>query len=301
MVELETLLYGGIGALSSALAVSILVLGSTPPTRAPHLGLRGLKRHRALERGGIFALLEPAMRLAAGWTRLLPLGRRRIERLLVRSGDYLGLTADEFHALCLLGAVGGFGLGSLASWAADLPAVTAGAGAGIGLFLPYFLVSEEIDRRRCEISRGLPGTIEITALCMGAGLDFPGSLEQVIAGSESDDDPLLDELQLILHSLQLGHTRRRALQTFAERVDSDEVRDFVGAVVQAEERGTPLAEVLRIQAGMLRLRRSIRADRVSSRAAILMILGPLVLLFISIMLLIVGPLILQTISNFSAT
>ncbi len=298
---LETLLYGGIGALGAALAISVLVLGSTPASEAPRLGLRGLKRQRAMERGGLFVLLEPLVRLAAAWMRLLPFNRRRTEKILARSGDYLGLTADEYYGLSLLAAVVGFGVGLVATWSAALPPVIPAIGAALGMILPYFLVTEEVSRRRREIHRGLPGTIEVIALCMGAGLDFPGSLERFLDGSDNQDDALSDELRLILHALTLGHTRRRALKTFAERVDSDEIRDFVGAVIQAEERGTPLADVLRIQAGMLRLRRTIRADKMSSRAAILMILGPLVLLFISILLLVVGPLVLKTISNFNLT
>jgi tight adherence protein C len=298
-MSLETFWYGGIGALGAALVITILVLGSTPAAEAPRLGLRGLKRHRALARGGLFFLLEPLTRLAAAWMRILPLDRRRTDVLLARAGDYLGLTADELYGLSLVSGVAGFGAGAFAAWSAGLPPATAAVGAALGAFVPYFLVTDEVSRRRREIHRGLPATIEVVSLCMGAGLDFPGSLERVIDGSDERDDPLCDEIRLILHGLKLGHTRRRALKTFADRVDSHEIRDFVAAVVQAEERGTPLAEVLRIQAGMLRLRRTIRADKASSRAAVLMILGPLMLLFLSILLLVVGPLVLRTMSQFS--
>ena len=298
-MNLDTLWYAGIGALGAALAITILVLGSTPAAEAPRLGLRGLKRHRALNRGGLFFMIEPLTRLAAAWMRILPLDRRRTDILLARAGDYLGLTADELYGLSLISGAFGFGAGALAAWSGGLPPATAAVGAALGVFVPYFLVTDEVSRRRREIHRGLPATIEVVALCMGAGLDFPGSLERVSSGAEERDDALCDELRLILHGLKLGHTRRRALRTFAERVDSHEIRDFVGAVVQAEERGTPLAEVLRIQAGMLRLRRTIRADKASSRAAVLMILGPLMLLFLSILLLVVGPLVLRTMSQFS--
>jgi len=283
---------GGIAAVCAALALGAGILGSTRPAAPPALGLRGLKRHRAMAGGGAFPLVEPLMRLVAAWTRFLPLDRRRVDRLLVTAGDYLGLTADELVALCLVSGAAGAGLGYAAGGSGG--ALAFGA---LGLAVPYLVVLEEIDRRRREITAGLAPTMEVLALCMGAGLDLPRSIEEVIRGSELDDDPLREELQLVLHRLKLGQTRRRVLGGLAERVDSDEVRDVVGAIIQAEERGTPIAEVLRIQAGMLRLRRGIRADRASSRAALLMLLGPLVCLFISILLLVVGPLVLRTIGS----
>ena len=289
-----TLLVGGVVALSAALAIVAAVLGSTRPSAPPALGLRGLKRHRALAGGGLFPLVEPVMRVFAGWTRFVPVDRRRADRLLMTAGDYLGLTAEELHALCVLSALVGAAAGLVVAGPTGAVAF-----AALGLAAPYFVVIEEIDRRRREIARGLAPTMEVIALCMGAGLDLPRSIEEILRGSEVDDDPLREELQLILHALKLGQTRRRVLRTFAERVDSAEVRDVVGAIIQGEERGTPIAEVLRIQAGMLRLRRGVRADKASSRAAMLMLIGPLVCLFLSILLLVVGPLVLRTMGDFS--
>jgi tight adherence protein C len=64
--------------------------------------------------------------------------------------------------------------------------------------------------------------------------------------------------------------------------------DFVGAVVQAEEKGNPLGEVLRIQAQMLRMRRSVMAEEAAAKAAVKLI-GPLMLIFIALMLVLMGP------------
>jgi tight adherence protein C len=58
--------------------------------------------------------------------------------------------------------------------------------------------------------------------------------------------------------------------------------------VQAEEKGNPLAEVLQIQATMLRMRRSVAAEESAARAGVLM-MGPLMLIFATIMLIILGP------------
>ena len=66
----------------------------------------------------------------------------------------------------------------------------------------------------------------------------------------------------------------------------------MSAVVQAEERGNPLGDVLQIQAETSRQRRSVRAEELASKAGLKMIL-PMVLLLAAIMLLIIGPLMLS--------
>ena len=64
------------------------------------------------------------------------------------------------------------------------------------------------------------------------------------------------------------------------------------AVVQAEAKGTPLAEVLSIQARMLRMRRSVRAEESAAKAG-LMMMGPLMMMFMCIILLLLGPFVVQ--------
>jgi tight adherence protein C len=163
---------------------------------------------------------------------------------------------------------------------------------GVGTFFPWMRVTGESADRFKAINRGLPTAIDLASLCMGAGLDFPGAIRQVVDKAASKDDPLTEELGRILQELELGRTRRQALESFADRVPTDAVKDFVGTVVQAEEKGNPLAEVLRIQARMARLRRSIMAEEAAAKAAIRM-MGPLVLLFGAIILILLGPFIIQ--------
>jgi tight adherence protein C len=88
--------------------------------------------------------------------------------------------------------------------------------------------------------------------------------------------------------LQLGFTRQQALRALGERVRLDSVQEFVSAATQAEERGTPLAQVLRTQAVGARTRRTVRGEEAASRAGVKMVV-PLFLVFICILLLVLGP------------
>jgi tight adherence protein C len=143
-----------------------------------------------------------------------------------------------------------------------------------------------------DVDRRLPHAIDLLALGMGAGLDFPGSVRQVVEKSGHPDEPVIEELTLILHSLQLGRTRQQALQELAERVPASSVIEFVGAVVQAELRGNPIAAVLRIQAEVSRRKRSVFAEESAAKAGVAMIL-PMVLVFFTILILIVAPIIMR--------
>lgn len=289
--------YAGMALMVAGLSLGIFTLARNPPVDTPRLGMRGLKRAHALAAGGSFTSIEPLMRMVAGWCAHLPLGdkRRQIDEMLKHAGGWLGLTANEFVALSLLGLFG-FTIGGLVAVSlADLPNVLVFFFGGLGLILPYVRATGEVQRRFKEVNRALPGSIDLASLCMGAGLDFPGSLRQIVdkAGRR---DALVEELTFILQELDLGRTRRQALENFADRVPTEAVRDFVGTVIQSEEKGNPLAEVLRIQANMLRMRRSVMAEESAARAAVLM-MGPLMLIFCAIILVLLGPFIVNSMQS----
>jgi len=291
---LSALGYGALGMLGFAILLAVYTFTRNEPTAMPITGARGLKRQRALAAEGSFKTIEPLMRLVASWIAPMhmPKLRRRIDEQLIHAGDWLGLTADEFLALSMISAVGFMLVSLLLSDVLDMsPAFTVFFG-GLGAMLPYMRVTGEIQDRFKSVNRGLPTAIDLASLCMGAGLDFPGALRQIVDKAAAKDDALTEELNRILQELELGRTRRQALENLAERVPTEAVRDFVGAVVQAEEKGNPLAEVLRIQARMLRMRRSVMAEEGAARAAVLM-MAPLMLIFCAIILILLGPFIIQ--------
>lgn len=283
----ELLAAASLGGLVWALAML-----PVPPT--PRLGHRGLVRHQCLERSALFAAAESWLRFIAGLVALLPIGTLRVsvEKRLLRAGHFLGLTSDEFLALSVVSA---FLLGGVTAWVGNyFHGLTAGTvfGSTLGLLLPTFQVNEAIGKRAKAVTRALPHSIEIASLCMGAGLDFPGALRMLVSSSTNSVDPLTEELGAILEELDLGHTRRQALQNFADRVQTSAVRDFVNAVIQAEQKGNPLAKVIQVQGRMLSMQRSVLAEEAAARAGVLMI-APCALLMGCVLLLVMGPFIVQ--------
>ena len=286
--------YAALACIGGGLFVVTFILGRNPPAERPEVGVRGLKRRRALEEGGLFKTIEPAMRLVAGWLEGLPIAkaRQRLQQRITYAGDYLGLSANDLLALSLLSALGMAFVGIFMSYMATLPVIITVFLVGLGFYMPVMSVDSEAQERFKQVNRSLPTAIDLASLCMGAGLDFPGSLRQIVEKSSSKDAVLVEEFGRILQELELGHTRRKALEGFAERVPVEAVKDFVGTVVQAEAKGTPLAEVLSIQARMLRMRRSVRAEESAAKAG-LMMMGPLMMMFICVILLLLGPFVVQ--------
>lgn len=282
--------FSSVGLMVFGLALFVYQLALSPADEQPDVGVKGLKRAAVMEEGGLFTVIEPFMRWLARRIASLPIQdtRDKINKEIREAGEYLGLTADEYLALCVISAFSMLGVGLLIDALSDIGGIFVVMFLGFGTILPHMQVSGEIERRFKQVNRGLPHTIDLVALTMSAGLDFPGALRQVTEKTADRADAIYEEMVRILQELELGRTRKQALLAFADRCPTEAVKDFVSAVVQAEEKGNPLAEVLQIQATMLRMRRSVAAEESAARAGVMM-MGPLMLIFATIMLIILGP------------
>lgn len=270
------------------------MLSTVRPIEGPKYGHRGAERLRAKQAEGLFGTFEPLVRYVAALLERLPLRklREQQERELRRADDVLGLCPDELSAVSILSAML---LGTAVTLIARGAQTSLGYGVAataFGLLLPTLQVREVIRQRAKLVTRALPPAIEIAAMTMGAGLDFPGALRMLSEKGSSKPSPLAREFAVILEHLEFGHTRKEALEGFAERVPSRAVGDFAAAVVQAEQKGNPLARVLQIQGRMLNMRRSVAAEEAAARAGVLLIV-PMVFLLGAIMLLLMGPFLVK--------
>lgn len=302
-MTLAPLLLRGTISVTTFVALWLLTytVASVPSVQPSYLGIRGLKRLRAERQSALFRQLEPLLRwLGARIDPLLGAGlRARIDRQVTLAGDYWGLRPEECVALTVFSLLAGLGAGATYATLLSRGFLYLVLGGMIGGMLPYLQLTGVEQERRKRVQNGLPYVIDLLSLGLSAGLDFPGALRQVIDKSSSSGDALIEELNLILQELQVGKTRKQALEQFADRVPCEAVREFVASVSQAEERGNPLGHVLEIQAEASRQRRSTRAEEAASRASVKM-LGPMVLVFGAILLLIVSPMFLQIQDAFKA-
>lgn len=289
----HALLAAAVTALALCTFLVVYAMASAASGDPVRLGLRGLKRHRALAENGAWAALEPFVR----W-----LGRRlsgvlseglvaSLDLQMARAGDILGLLPEEFVALSLLGGVAGGAVGAVTTQLVKGSRLVLLMCVALGLVLPLVRLSSTTADRQLSITRRLPSAIDLLALAMSAGLDFPSAVRQIVEKAAATD-PLVEEFSLILQSLKVGRTRRQALEEFAHRVPCRAVIDFTGAVVQAELRGTPVANVLSLQAETGRIQRTVRAEEAASKAGVKLVV-PLALVFLCVLLVIVAPMIIR--------
>jgi tight adherence protein C len=266
---------------------------TTPNQSERRLGIRGAMRLQSLQKNEGWAALEPLVRWIGARIDPFVRGsfRARIDRQITLAGDFLGLHPDEYVALSILSSLAGLAVGTAVCVVFDKSALLVFVAGAFGAVVPYFQLSGEAQNRLSKLQRSLPYAIDLISLSLTAGLDFPGSLRQVMDKASSTGEYLMREFGYVLQELGLGKTRKEALLQLSDRAPAEVVREFVSAVVQAEERGNPLAQVLAIQAESARQRRSVRGEELAAKAGI-KIIGPCLCIFICVVLLIGGPMFL---------
>ena len=232
--------------------------------------------------------------LALSHRLALPRAKEWLRRQLTVAGNPNYYTPEEYLAISLLNGV----LVALALaviylllWSQiSVVVMLIGLLAGGGLTL--LLLHDKASKRIRVIAKRVPYTLDLVALAMGAGATFVEAVKTVVR--ERGDAPFNVELKTMLAEMELGATRRQALLGLVDRVPLESLRAIVASVVQAEELGTPLADVLRGQANLLRQQRSVQAENRAAIASV-RILIPSLLIMISAVLAVFAPAILRAI------
>jgi tight adherence protein C len=160
----------------------------------------------------------------------------------------------------------------------------------VGFFGPDYLVSIYARRRRELLRAALPDALDLLAVSVEAGLGLDGAVSKL---TEHMDGPLADEFALTLSEMRIGESRSEALKRLAERSDTAEVSSFARAIIQADQLGTSLGRILRVQAADTRLRRQAAAEERAMKAPIKMLFPTVLFIFPAMFLVILGPAILN--------
>lgn len=188
--------------------------------------------------------------------------RTRVSHLLDAAGRPGGLTLEGYMGRKLamtmvLGAIGV--LAALAGTVALLPVLLI-----VGWFVTDLLLIQGARARQARIARDLPDFLDVLAVSVGAGIAFRPGMRRV---AEELAGPVGEEVLTALRQMDLGATRREALEALRDRNDSEALGVLVSGILQAEELGVPLAGALVDQAADMRRAAYQRARRQAQRAA----------------------------------
>jgi tight adherence protein C len=154
---------------------------------------------------------------------------------------------------------------------------TCAIGFLIGMLFPGIWLNDLLKRRTSELLKSLPFYLDIITLCVEAGLNLQGALQQAVA--KGPRGVLRDEIQRVLRDMRAGKARAEALRTMADRLNEPNVSHFITAVIQAERMGMNLGPVLRAQADQRRAERFQRAEKLAMEAPVKMLFPLLVFIF----------------------
>ena len=164
------------------------------------------------------------------------------------------------------------------------------AGAAFGYIAPEFWLGRKMRARSYAMILQLPDALDLLTISVEAGLGFDAALSKVV---EKMEGPLIDEYRQALAEVRMGRSRRDALRDVANRADAQPVSNFIGAIVQAEQLGVPIAKVLQIQSNQLRIERRQRAEEAAAKAPVKMLFPMVGCIFPTIFIVILGPAIIK--------
>jgi len=152
-------------------------------------------------------------------------------------------------------------------------------------------LKQAIRTRHKSIQRELPFVLDLLTLSVESGLDFMTGINRIIQKREID--PLGEELIRVFREIQVGRSRKEALQNFAVRVDHSDIRTLSNALIQADELGSGIGNALRIQADQIRVKRFQRAEKLGNEAPVKLLFPLVLFIFPAVFLILLGPILLQ--------
>ncbi|NMA33044.1 MAG: type II secretion system F family protein [Clostridiaceae bacterium] len=171
------------------------------------------------------------------------------------------------------------------------------AEAAMGFVLPGFILGKILTARQKKILNTLPDVIDLITVIVEAGLGFDGALIKVV---EKKPGPLAFEFDRVLQEIKVGRNKRDALREMAKRLDIQDFTTFIGAIIQADQFGVGIAQVLRIQSEQIRLKRKQRAQERAMKVPVKMLIPMVVFIFPTLFVVLLGPVVIKLIEQFSS-
>ena len=160
----------------------------------------------------------------------------------------------------------------------------------LGFYLPDVHYKSKIQKRQAEILGNFSTTVDLAALIIESGLDYLTAFERIISVAKVKT-VLEEELDKTINEIRLGYSRREALERLANRTGVQEVRSLVGLIIQSDELGTSLVDLLRNFSTDLRSRRMSLAEKAAAQASTKMLFPLFFFIFPTIFILILSPML----------
>jgi tight adherence protein C len=162
----------------------------------------------------------------------------------------------------------------------------------LGYLLPDIFLTWRMNVRQRKLQRGLPDGLDLLVICVESGLGLDQALMKVTQEVRITHPELSDELQLVNLEMRIGKTRIDALRELARRTGLEDIKSLVAMLVQTDRFGTSVAQSLRVFSDDLRIKRRQRAEEMSAKTSVKMVIPLVFFIFPALLAVILGPAVL---------
>jgi tight adherence protein C len=173
--------------------------------------------------------------------------------------------------------------------------------AGLGYYLPNVVLNYVVKQRMREIFESFPDALDLMTVCVEAGLAMDAALARVANEIGLKSLVLAEELQLVTLELRAGSAKDKALRNLALRTGVEDVDALVTLLIQADRFGTSVADSLRVQSDLLRVKRRQRAEEQAAKVSLKLLFPLIFFIFPSLFVVLLGPAALSLYRNVLST
>ena len=168
-------------------------------------------------------------------------------------------------------------------------------GIYLGFTVSRFSLTGRLKKRKEEIYHQLPEVMDLLSVSVAAGLGFDQAIAYVV---EKSKGALIEELDITRKEMTLGVTRKDALEALADRCNNMELNTFVTAVVQSEQMGANINNILQVQSANIRETHKQHIEEKAQRLPIILVLPLVLFIFPNVFIVILGPAVIGIMGTF---
>jgi tight adherence protein C len=285
-----------------SIAMAVFAFGAAAYAPSSVLGSRlrqlGWQKPQRVEKPAFKERLEQALEPLSKTLPLSPSEVSRTRKWLIQAGYRESRHLTIYSGIRVFTAFIGFAAVTAISGFNSLPlliGVTA-----FGFFVPRFMLKRIIRDRQQRIRIGLPDALDLTVICVEAGLALDLAMMRVGEDLHHAHPELSAEFHLVNLEMRAGKPRAEALRNLVERTGVDDIRALVATLIQTDRFGTGVAQALRVHSDSLRTERRQRAEEQAAKTTIKMVIPLVCFILPSIIFVTLGPAIIQLVRTLTS-
>lgn len=163
----------------------------------------------------------------------------------------------------------------------------------LGFMLPLYILRAQARSRQAKIQKALPDMLDLVFVSVEAGLGFDMALKRT---TEKMPGPLSEEINRALDEINKGRERSEALRGIVYRTGVEDLSSFITAVIQSEQLGSNIANMLRVQSSSMRQKRRQRAEERAMKVPVKMLFPLVFFMLPALFIVILGPAMIRIVN-----